>query len=91
MKKYSLVGVDGNAFCLMGYTRDAMEDARRTLRKTMPEYAEAQYGEEAIDKVMEEAMSSNYDHLVGVLNKKIQQINHDLKVHEDEDGILYDE
>lgn len=25
-KEYSLVGVDGNAYCLMGYTQRAMEE-----------------------------------------------------------------
>lgn len=56
-KEYSLVGVDGNAYCLMGYTREAME--------------EQGFSEKEIDETMDEAMSGNYMHLVAVLNSKI--------------------
>ena len=48
-KRYSLVGQDGNAFALMGYTHQAMEDAG--------------FSEEEINKMYDEAKSGNYYHL----------------------------
>lgn len=55
MKKVNLdlVGLDGNAFSLMGaFSRQAKRDGWTRLE---------------IDAVIKEAMSSNYDHLVAVL------------------------
>lgn len=60
-KEYSLVGVDGNAYCLMGYTQEAMK--------------EQGFSKKEIDETMDEAMSGNYMHLVAVLNSKIRLCN----------------
>lgn len=60
-KEYSLVGVDGNAYCLMGYTQGAMK--------------EQGFSKKEIDETMDEAMSGNYMHLVAVLNSKIHLCN----------------
>lgn len=60
-KEYSLVGVDGNAYCLMGCTQEAMR--------------EQGFSKEEIDETMKEAMSGNYMHLVAVLNSKIYVCN----------------
>lgn len=50
-----LVGLDGNAFILMGAFRDQAEKEGWT--------------EEEIDTVIEEAMSSDYNHLLATLIK----------------------
>lgn len=50
-----LTGIDGNAFMLMGAFRDQAEKEGWT--------------EEEIDVVMEQAMSSDYKHLVATLLK----------------------
>lgn len=50
-----LVGLDGNAFVLMGAFRDQAEKEGWT--------------EEEIDTVIEEAMSSDYRHLLSTLTK----------------------
>lgn len=61
MKKYSLVGIDGNAFSLMGYTSKCMKSTG--------------FSKEDIDKVMEDAMSSDYNHLIVVLDNAVQACN----------------
>lgn len=60
-QKYSLIGVDGNAFCIMGYISNAM---RRTG-----------YSEEEIDKYLSEAQSSDYSNLVAVSSDQINKVN----------------
>ena len=49
MKAYTLVGVDGNAFSIMGYVRSAMKRAQMTSQD--------------IDAYTKDATSSDYDHL----------------------------
>lgn len=61
MKKYSLVGVDGNAFSLMGYTMDAMRHA--------------DFSEEEIDQMLKEAKSSDYYNLIRVCDSYVQKVN----------------
>lgn len=51
MAKYSLVGQDGNAFALMGYTSRALRD--EGLRELVPE-------------MQNKAMSGGYCHLIAV-------------------------
>lgn len=68
-KRYSLVGQDGNAFFLMGYTSNALEDAREAFPDN------PSFSEKAEEDVMADAMSSDYRHLIAVLSKKIQEIN----------------
>ena len=53
--KLQLVGLDGNAYSLMGaFSQQARLE---------------QWTKEEIDSVLKDAMSSDYDHLVGVLVK----------------------
>ena len=66
---YTLVGQNGNAFCLMGYTGQAMADAHRKL----PE--DPRFTKEADEALMKDAMSSDYSHLLCVLSKKLDEIN----------------
>lgn len=58
---YSLTGVDGNAYSLMGYTADAMKDGG--------------FSKEEIDKMFKEATSGDYYHLIGVCDNYINQVN----------------
>lgn len=60
-KMYSLVGVDGNAYSLMGYTQDAM--------------AEQGFNKEEIDTFLKDAQSSDYSHLVDVCYMKVRECN----------------
>ena len=58
--KYSLVGVDGNAFAIMGYTANVLK--REGLR-------------DLIEEMREEAMSGNYYHLIVVCDSYIDRAN----------------
>jgi hypothetical protein len=60
-RNYDLVGQDGNAFALMGYTRNAMQECGKS--KTQ------------IDEVLRRAMSSDYNNLIAVLDDEIQKLN----------------
>ena len=61
MGKYSLIGVDGNAYAIMGYVRNAMKNER--------------YDKEHIDIYLEEAQSGDYNHLLYVSQKMIDELN----------------
>jgi len=61
MEKYSLVGIDGNAFYLLGYTSKAMRDEG--------------FSKEEIDTVMKNAKSSDYNNLLCVLDEAIKKCN----------------
>lgn len=69
MKAFNLVGVDGNAFSLMGYTANA-------LRK-------AGLGDK-VDEMRKKAMSGDYDNLICVCNEYVEMANEALGL-EDED------
>lgn len=60
-KKYTLVGVDGNAFCIMGYVRNAM--------------SESGFSRDEISEYTEDAMSSDYNHLIAVSVDMIDKCN----------------
>jgi hypothetical protein len=60
-RNYSLVGQDGNAYALMGYTKNAMQECGRS--------------KEQIDAVLKNAMSGDYYNLIAVLNDEIQKLN----------------
>lgn len=60
-EKYTLVGVDGNAFSIMGYVLKCMRKEKKSQ------------GE--IDTYLADAQSSNYDHLVAVSAKMIEELN----------------
>ena len=58
--RYSLVGVDGNAFAIMGYTSRVLKEVgRRGL----------------IEKMRTEAMSGDYNHLICVCMEYIDMAN----------------
>lgn len=58
---YSLIGIDGNAYSIMGYVSRAMKDTGHT--------------KEEVDAYLKDAMSSDYSHLVRVSNNMIEKIN----------------
>ena len=61
-RKYTLIGVDGNAFAIMDYTAKAL---RETNHKDL------------VDKMREEAMSSDYNNLICVCDRYVGIANGD--------------
>lgn len=70
-KPYTLVGVDGNAFCVMGYTAQAMKDAGMS--------------KDEVDKMYSEATSGNYSNLLCVCCGYIDKVNEKLGLTDDDD------
>lgn len=66
---YSLVGVDGNAYAIMGYTQMAMRKAGFTR--------------EEIDQMLDEAKSGNYFNLIAVCSDYIDKVNERLGEEDD--------
>lgn len=76
-KAYTLVGIDGNAYNIMGYVRNAMHDAKMT--------------NDDIDAYVKDATSSDYNHLVAVSCEMIDKVNEILGLNdydEDEDEYM---
>ena len=71
MKAYTLVGVDGNAYAIMGYVRIAMRRAGMSR--------------EDIDAYTKDATSSDYYHLLVVSCEIIDKVNEILGLDEYED------
>ncbi len=67
---YSLIGVDGNAFAIMGYTSRAL---KRTGHRDL------------VDKMHEEATAGDYDNLIRVCLKYIEIANNSIEEDEYED------
>ena len=77
MKAYTLIGINGNAYSIMGYVRDAMHDANMTNKD--------------IDAYVKDATSSDYNHLVAVSCEMIDRVNEILGLNdydEDEDEYM---
>lgn len=60
-KKYSLIGVDGNAYAIMGYVSHAMRESGFT--------------KEEIEKYNEDAMAADYNHLVYASYHMVEKCN----------------
>lgn len=60
-EKYCLVGVDGNAFAVMGYVRKAMKQSG--------------FNEQEIKAYTDDAMSGDYDHLLAVSVEMVDKCN----------------
>ena len=71
MKAYTLVGIDGNAFSIMGYVRTAMKKAKMT--------------KEDVDEYTKNATSSDYNNLLVVSCEMIDKVNEILGLDEYED------
>ena len=64
MKAFTLVGVDGNAYAVMGYVQSAMHTAK--------------ISKEDQDAYRKDAMSSDYNHLLCVSIDMIEKVNEKL-------------
>jgi len=75
MKAFTLVGVDGNAYSVMGYVQNAMRTAKMSQTER--------------DAYLKDAMSSDYNHLLCVSIEMIEKVNEKLGLvqgdEEDED------
>lgn len=58
---YSLVGIDGNAYSIMGYVQNAMKKEGKSR--------------EEIQAYLKDAQSSDYSHLLSVSHKMIEELN----------------
>jgi len=65
MEKYELMGIDGNAFSIMGYVSGAMRSEGKS--------------QEEIDAYITEAKSGNYDNLLCVSMDMIDELNKELE------------
>lgn len=77
MKAYTLIGINGNAYSIMSYVRDAMDDAKMT--------------KDDIDAYIKDATSSDYNHLLAVSCEMIDRVNEILGLNdydEDEDDYM---
>jgi hypothetical protein len=61
MKKYDLVGINGNAFNIIAYVKESMKKEKKS--------------KEEIDKYISEAQSGDYDNLVFVSVNMIDELN----------------
>lgn len=71
MKAFTLVGVDGNAYSVMGYVTNAMRQAGMS--------------KEERDAYLKDAMSSDYNHLLVVSMEMIDKVNEELDLEEEEE------
>lgn len=60
-REFSLVGVDGNAFAIMGYVTNAMKSCKKSQAE--------------ISAYLEDAKSSDYDHLLAVSVSMVDKLN----------------
>ena len=70
MARFSLIGVDGNAFAIMGYTSRALKRAGLA---------------DKVDEMLEKTKSGDYYHLVVVCDEYIDMANEALGLEDDED------
>ena len=73
--KFSLEGVDGNAFAVMGYTRDCMRSCARDAREVGDMANADKFGAIAQSDYVKLAMSGSYDKLLAVSYKVIEECN----------------
>ena len=78
--KYSIVGIDGNAFCIMGYVTTAMAREAHIMGWNGDELARQKKA------YMDDATSSDYNHLVAISAEMICRINEAIKEGEHEDS-----
>ena len=75
MEKKTLTGVNGNAFCVMGTVSSWMKEACSLARQQADEDGIKTFDEKAIDAYTNDAMSSEYDHLLSVSVEMVDKIN----------------
>ena len=75
MKRKTLVGVDGNAFCIMGTVSGWMEETYDLAKQRSDEEGMKSFNEDAVTAYTSNAMSSDYDHLLCVSVEMVDKIN----------------
>lgn len=70
MKRFTLVGVDGNAFSIMGYTANALRKAGL---------------KDKADEMYDRATSGDYYNLIAVCDEYVEMANEALGLEDDED------
>ncbi|OWV26598.1 hypothetical protein B7988_05405 [Fibrobacter sp. UWB1] len=72
MVKYTLIGLNGNAYSIMAYVCDALKQERENMELASDEYEtiKADY--------LKDAMSGDYNHLLCVSFDMIERINKDI-------------
>lgn len=60
MDRFSLVGINGNAFSILGYTQKALKEVGR---------------EDLVEEMLKEATSSDYNNLIKVCQEYIDLAN----------------
>lgn len=63
-KQYTLVGVDGNAYSIMGYTARALRETGQS---------------NLVDEMYEEATKGDYCHLIAVCDNYVNKANEKVK------------
>lgn len=84
MVKYTLIGLNGNAYSIMAYVCDALKQERENMELASDEYEtiKADY--------LKDAMSGDYNHLLCVSFDMIERINKDIgcEISDDDQIIL---
>lgn len=70
MPKYDLVGVDSNAYCIMGYVQRAMRMEH--------------YSQEEVNNYIKDAKSGDYNHLLATSIDMVDELNSKYKTDEEE-------
>lgn len=99
MKRYDLVGQDGNAWSVMGYVTRAMKDAYREVRENdtlAGEETFSTFGKEAQSAYTKDATSGDYNHLLCVSMDMLDKVNEyfasqGYEFEDDDDDDYYDE
>lgn len=73
--KFSLDGVNGNAFAVMGYTRQCMRSCCRYAKEAGDMLNTTKFGALAQDTYMQKAMSGSYDELVALSCEVVEECN----------------
>ena len=76
-QKYNLVGIDGNAYSIMGYVIDAMK--------------EEGFSKAERDEYLRDAMSSDYNHLLCVSIDYVEQCNERAGRFSDDEEFFFDD
>ena len=84
MRAYNIVGVDGNAFALIGYTIDAMKHAFRCVSRQQDEDGIRCFGRDAQKELRDKCMSGSYDNVVCLCYEMCTDVNEYLGLDEEE-------
>lgn len=80
MERLTLVGVNGNAYCVMGTVSRWMKEAYKDAKTPdydgqVDEAAMKLFDQDAIDAYTKDAMSSDYNHLLCVSMDMVDKLN----------------